>query len=86
LSTYGTSGSNQGEFLVPTSINFDSEGNFYVSELGISRVRFFSSEGQYLGEVGTGLFEKPHGLTFDSAGFLYITDTGNNVVRKFQRN
>ena len=55
-------------------------------KLTIPECRFFNSEGQYLGEVGTGLFQMPHGLTFDSAGFLYITDTGNNAVRKFQRN
>ena len=81
---FGASGSNQGQFLVPTSINFDSEGNLYVSEVDNSRVQIFNSQGQYLDEVGPGLFQAPHGLAFDSKGFLYVMDTGNNVIRKFQ--
>jgi sugar lactone lactonase YvrE len=86
LSTFGTIGKNEGEFSLPTSINFDSEGNFYISEVNNNRVQIFNPAGKYLGEVGAGLVRMPHGLAFDSFGALYITDAGNNLIRKFQRN
>ena len=79
----GAAGDNQGEFGVPTSIAFDNDGNFYVSEVENARVQAFNSEGQYLSELAPGSFSSPHDLAFDSKGGLYVADTGNNFVKKF---
>ena len=69
--------------MVPTSINFDSDGNFFVSEVNNSRVQAFTPDGQFIGELVPGTFAGPHGLAFDSTGALYVADTRNDVIRKF---
>ena len=83
IGTWGMQGDVKGEFDIPTSIAFDNDGNFYVSEVGNSRIQIFSPVGEYLSELAPGSFSGPHGLAFDSNGDLYVADTGNNLVKKF---
>ena len=77
-------GTGPGQFQVLTSIAFDSQGNFYVSEVANHRIQRFSPSGEFLGEVAPGTLSNPHGLAFDSTGAFYVADTGNRVVRKYR--
>ncbi|MCH7734977.1 MAG: NHL repeat-containing protein [Chloroflexi bacterium] len=82
---WGSFGTDPGQFSTPTSINFDQDGNVYVSEFRGHRVQIFTQDGRLIGEVAPGTFRGPHGLAFDSTGALYVADTGNDVIRKFER-
>ena len=55
----------------------------YVFNRGRHALLAFSRDGQFVKEIGHGLFEVPHGLRGDSEGNLWTTDTGTHVVIKF---
>lgn len=78
-------------FNRPTSVTFDTEGNFYVSDgYENSRVVKYSKEGDYIKQwgikgPGDGQFNLVHDVVFDSAQRLYVADRANNRVQIFDR-
>lgn len=69
FSTISTLGDDDGQFFSPVDIDFDSEGNMYVAEMGNSRIQKFDTTGNYLGwwggseESGAGWHPAGSGLT-----------------------
>ena len=83
-------GSEAGEFLFPTYLAVDTQGNLYVTDTLNSRVQVFDPEGKYLKTVGSrgsawGMFDKPKGLALDSFGNLYVADSGWSNVQIFNQ-
>ena len=81
-------GSGPGEFLFPTYVSVDAQGNLYVTDTLNSRVQLFDSGGNYVrnfGERGTswGMFDKPKGVATDSFGNVYVVDSGWSNVQIF---
>ncbi|MFC1957502.1 peptidyl-alpha-hydroxyglycine alpha-amidating lyase family protein [Chloroflexota bacterium] len=79
-------------FNRPTGVDFDSSGNFYVSDgYGNARVHKFSPEGKLLfswGEPGTGPgeFMLPHNVWVDKYDRVWIPDRENNRIQIFDTN
>ncbi|MFH1639793.1 MAG: peptidyl-alpha-hydroxyglycine alpha-amidating lyase family protein [Chloroflexota bacterium] len=79
-------------FNRPTGVDFDSAGNFYVSDgYGNARVHKFSPEGKLLfswGEPGTGPgeFMLPHNVWIDKYDRVWIPDRENNRIQIFDTN
>jgi len=65
------------------AVTAGASGEVVVSSVGGSRVMRFSTSGEFLGDISTGL-AGPHGTAFDSTGALYMADTFNGVVRKMR--
>jgi DNA-binding beta-propeller fold protein YncE len=83
-------GSGEGQFLFPTNLGVDPQGNVYVSDTLNSRVQMFDADGNYVkkfGERGTGwgMFDKPKGVATDSFGNLYVVDSGWSNVQIFNK-
>lgn len=83
-------GSGPGEFLFPTYLSLDKEGNVYVTDTLNSRVQVFDPQGQYVkkfGERGNswGMFDKPKGVATDSFGNVYVVDSGWSNVQIFNQ-
>lgn len=83
-------GSAPGQFLFPTYVTLDAEGNVYVTDTLNSRVEMFSPEGKYLRSFGSrgsawGMFDKPKGAAVDGFGNLYVVDSGWSNVQIFNR-
>ena len=78
-----------GPFNRPTGLDFDSSGNFYVSDgYGNARVHKFSPEGKLLfswGAPGTdsGEFMLPHNVWVDKYDRVWISDRENNRIQIF---
>ncbi len=88
----------QAELSTPAGLVFDSSGNLYVSDSGVSVVRMVAPGGVITTIAGTGsagytgdggpatqaTFDVIAGLTLDTSGDLYVADSGNSVVRLLQ--
>lgn len=55
----------------------------YVFNRGRRALLVFTATGEFVREIGAGLFQVPHGLRIDSAGNVWTTDTGTHLVLKF---
>lgn len=63
---------------------FSPDGEeFYVFNRGAHALLAFDAGGNFLREIGQGLFEVPHGLRVDEDGNIWTADTGNHLVLKF---
>jgi YD repeat-containing protein len=91
VSSFGSSGSGNGQFGHPADIAIDSKGNLWVADANNNRVQEFSSGGDFvktLGSTGTGngQFTTPKSLAFDASGNLWVADAGNSRLEKFSAN
>jgi tripartite motif-containing protein 71 len=87
LAVWGTLGSGPGQFIQPTGIAVDAQGNLYVADAGNHRVQKLSPTGQPLAAWGTfgtgpGQFNFPSGIALDAQGNIYITDRLLNRIQK----
>lgn len=86
----GKPGSNPGEFVYPTNLAMDPDGNLYVTDTGNFRIQKFSPEGKHLaviGKVGTqpGTFTRPKGVAVDPEGRVYVVDAAFENVQIFDQ-
>ena len=64
------------------------EGRMYLSEYRGGRVSILSSQGDWLGYIGSkglgqGMFVGPQNMAVDEDGYLYVVDYGNQRISKF---
>lgn len=99
LFRFGTNGTGPGQFIWPTSLITDEQGNTYVGEFGGNdRISKFAppasdTRGEsptYLfsfahGEPETGGTSRPQGMAFDDEGILWVADAANHRLSRFTR-
>jgi hypothetical protein len=91
LYTFGKRGKKPGEFIMPTNITVDGEGNIYVSETGGYRIQKLTAAGKPLKTFGQGIGDSPgqfarlRGVAVDREGRIYSVDAMNNVVQLFNQ-
>ena len=77
-------------FQLPAGWNFEqtpgvavnSAGHIYVFTRGDHALLEFDSDGNYVGELGHGLFDTPHGLRVDRDDNVWVTDLVRQQVLK----
>jgi DNA-binding beta-propeller fold protein YncE len=79
-------GGGDGQLQIPTAIDVDAKGNFYIVELYNNRVQKFDSSGKLLAKWGAQGEEKdrfsfPYSITIDKSGDVYVLD--RLAVQKF---
>lgn len=86
--SYGSNGSDPGEFNLPTDIKVGANGKIYIADTNNDRVvRIDDMTGAgwtSLGTVGTGVgnLDNPKAISLDSQGRIYIVDSNNyRIVR-----
>jgi tripartite motif-containing protein 71 len=84
--TWGTHGSEPGEFSYPRGVAAN-ESEVIVSDDDNHRVEKFSTEGAFEAEAGSqgngpGQFAFPYGVALDGAGNVYVADDSNDRVVK----
>lgn len=90
LCDFGEYGERDGQFLWPTSVALDKEGNVYVADEWLQRISIFDKDGNFLHKWGTpgandGELNHPSGMAFDQEDNLYIVDSFNNRVQKLTK-
>src|SRR6267143_1645082 len=84
LISYGTQGSDVGQFYGAYGVAVDSAGRIYVADTYNARiVRIDDMNGTNWTSFGTygpdiGQFNNPSGISIDAAGGIYVMDTGNS--------
>ena len=72
VKSWGTPGSEQGQFHLPHSIAFDDGGRLYVADRSNKRIQIFTPDGDYLGQwTGMG---GPNDITRGKDGNFYIAE------------
>jgi sugar lactone lactonase YvrE len=84
---FGAHGEEDGEFVWPTSIALDGQGNVYISDEWLNRISIFDKDGKFLSKwgkagAGDGELNRPSGLAI-SNGTMLVSDTRNHRIQKF---
>ena len=85
---WGSKGYNDGQFIRPHDVEFDSFGNVYVSDRDLNNIQKFDSHGKFItkwGSNGTtiGQFNQPYSISIDKSDNIYVVDKVNNRIQKF---
>ena len=88
MESFGSNGSNPGQFNLPWGIEISRTGEIYVADWGNDRIQRFSSEGEYISTIGSsgkgeGQLLRPSGVAVDEFGYSYVADWGNERVQIF---
>ncbi len=89
---FGSQGTGPGQFLLPTFVGFDREGNCYVGEYGgHDRVSKFDSNRRFLfdfGGRGSGdaALERPTAMRCDARDVLWVADGCHHRLCRFDVN
>jgi len=89
LRRFGKTGKGEGEFLNPTGVAIDPDGDVAVADTGNHRIVLLKHDGLRLRWVktlgkkggGTGQLKNPLAVAYDSRENLYIADAGNNRIQ-----
>jgi len=86
---FGSYGTGPGEFVFPTCVAWDGDGNIYVGEYGGNdRINKFTADRKYVMSFGTkqdgdAALERPTQIKFDPRGFLWVSDGCHHRICKF---
>ena len=87
LTSFGTYGRGQGQFVYPSGVALDRDGNVLVADAKENRIQKFSADTQFLAAVGTSgsgrlQFSYPRGIAVNkSNNKVYVVETDNNRVQ-----
>ena len=86
--SFGSNGSGDGQFMVPTGVAVDDSGNIYVSDRSLNRIQKFDSDGNYLDQwgssgAGNGQFSMPFSIVYAPDGYIYVNDYWNYRIQIF---
>lgn len=87
IGEFGENGEGDGEFIWPSSVALDAQGNVYVSDEWLNRISIFDKDGKFLskwgkGGSGNGELNRPSGMAITN-GTLLVSDTRNHRIQKF---
>ena len=88
VTTWGSSGTGDGQFNAPLGVATDGNGNVYVADTNNNRIQKFDASGTFLATwgiagSGNGQFSDPTGVATHGSGDVYVADAGNNRIQKF---
>ena len=90
VTSWGSYGSGEGQFLWPSGITVGVDGNVYVADTLNNRIQVFTLMGVFLrqwGNTGTGTGEgelnQPADVATDAGGDVYVADTWNHRIQVF---
>jgi phosphohistidine swiveling domain-containing protein len=85
---FASTGSGNGEVLMPKGITRDNNGNIYIVDEGNTRVQKFDSAGNFILSFGsqgidTAQFDAPKDVATDEWSNIYVIDNSQSSVQKF---
>ena len=88
VTSWGSFGSEAGQFDFPIDVAVDGSGYVYICDEANARVQKFTADGTFVTEWGSegsgeGEFGDFEGIAVDDGGNVYCSDSGNSRVQKF---
>src|SRR5215211_2676783 len=88
VDSWGTVGSNDGQFLHAHGITIDLEDNVYVSDGENCNIQKFDSDGNFITKwgakgVGPSKFMQPESMAVDSLDNVYVAEYSGKNIQKF---
>jgi len=88
VNSFGSCGSQNGEFIHPFGVAIDSKGHILVSDKGNHRVQVFDSQGQFLRTFGSeghgdGELMWPQSVVTDKDDNIIVADMRNHRIQVF---
>jgi hypothetical protein len=85
---WGSQGSGEGQFDIPSALALDGRGQLYVADTGNHRVQAFDTDGAFVAAWGSygkgdGQLNGPTGIVLTSDGYCCVADRGNHRVTLF---
>ena len=77
IKQWGKKGSGPGEFNVPHTLAFDSQGRLFVGDRSNSRIQLFDQEGKFLEEWKQ--FSRPSGIYITKDDVMLVADSDSNA-------
>jgi YD repeat-containing protein len=87
-SSFGSSGSGDGQLKSPADVAVDPQGSLWVVDRSNNRIQKFDQTGKFLAKFGSlgsgdGQFNRPTAIATAANGDLLVTDAGNGRVQRF---
>ncbi len=88
IDSWGTVGSDDGQFLHAHGITIDSEDNVYVSDAENCNIQKFDASGKFITKWGTkgkgpGKFLQPESMDVDFMNNIYVAEYSHQNIQKF---
>ena len=88
LGSWGSQGSEPGQFDKPSGLVVDSQDNLYIVDTGNNRIQKYAKDGTFIEQWGSqgnkeGEFDMPWGITLDDEENIYVADWRNDRIQKF---
>ena len=85
LTTWGSSGTGNGQFNGPGGIKVDGSGNVFVADTENNRIQKFDNAGTFLTtwRTGTEPLVGPDSIAVDGSGNVFVTEFFTNRIEKF---
>ncbi|OGM58709.1 hypothetical protein A2955_04420 [Candidatus Woesebacteria bacterium RIFCSPLOWO2_01_FULL_37_19] len=86
-----------GEFRSLKGLEYNNNGNLYVTDEGANQINVFDNNGNFINKFGKlgsqggqygnalGRFHDPNDVTTDYGGNVYVSDTANNRIQVFSK-
>ena len=86
IKSFGSNGSEDGQFNDPYGVDVDEEGRIIVADTCNHRIEVFENDGSFLRSFGSkgsseGQFNQPNGVGVDRDGNIVISDSGNHRIQ-----
>ena len=78
IKAWGKKGSGPGEFNVPHTLAFDSQGRLFVGDRSNSRIQIFDQDGNYITEWKQ--FSRPSGIFITPNDTILVADSDSNTA------
>jgi DNA-binding beta-propeller fold protein YncE len=82
LTTWGSYGSENGQFSNPHAVAVAASGDVYVADTGNKRIQEFSPTGAYITKWSVE-GSSPEGIAVAANGNVYVADTASNKIEEF---
>ena len=79
ITSWGSFGSEAGEFRYPHALAMDSQGRLFVGDRYNNRIQIFTQEGEHIASWTQ--FGRPSGIFIDANDTIYVADSESNTSR-----